>query len=189
MVQAKAFDKKTSVLLYLVKIIKQNDDSLLSFKDDLSSVAAAERIMIDGLSGDLKQLKQDLANVKEASTKDGDTKREVKGRADDRKLTLAELSEQRSHTRTVSGVTHYNRMECENDLTPMERFAHNAELALNEALLRESKMKERYSNILKYFGEDESMNSTDFFGIIAKFITEFDAAHEELKRMDDAKVS
>ena len=185
--QAKAFDKKTSILFYLVKIAKQNNFSLLSFKEDLPSVSAAERIMIDGLSGELNQLRQELENVRETAEKDGNKKRES-SMDHRRKISLTELSEQKSYTRKIAGVTHFNKMDCENDFTPMERFVQNTEISLNEAFTKESEMKRVYSGLLKYFGEDESMTSNDFFGIINKFIAEFDAAHGELKIIEAAKV-
>jgi hypothetical protein len=184
--QAKAFDKKTSVLFYLVKITKQNNPSLLSFKEDLPSVLGVERIMMDGLSSELKQLRQELDDVSKTAAKDGNRKREV--RENQKKLSLAELSEQKSYARTVAGVTHYNKMECESDLTPMERFVRNSQVTMDEAFTKENEMKRIYSSLLRYFGEDESMPSNDFFGIINKFIVEFDAAHTDLKLIEAAKV-
>jgi hypothetical protein len=44
--EAKAFDKTTSVLFYLVKVTKQIYPILLSFKEDIPSVVGVERIMI-----------------------------------------------------------------------------------------------------------------------------------------------
>jgi len=44
--EVKAFDKKTSVLFYLVKVAKQINPILFSFKEDIPSVVGVERIMI-----------------------------------------------------------------------------------------------------------------------------------------------
>jgi hypothetical protein len=184
--QAKAFDKKTSVLFYLVKVTKQINPILLSFKEDMPSVVGVERIMIEGLSSELKQLSQDLNFVSRTATKDGEKKREV--REQKKKLSLSELSEQKSYVRKVAGVTHYNKVECENDLTPMERFVQNAQAQLSQAFAKESEMKSIYTGLLRYFGEDESMPSNDFFGIINRFIVEFDSAYAELKLIEAAKV-
>jgi hypothetical protein len=106
--QAKAFDKKTSVLFYLLKVTKQINPILLAFKEELPSVVGVERIMIEGLSSELKQLSQDLNFVSRTSTKDGEKKREV--REQKKKLSLSELSEQKSYVRKVAGVTHYNKV-------------------------------------------------------------------------------
>jgi len=175
-------------LLYVIKVINQNEKELLFFKEDIPSVADAERILVDAISGDLKQLREELENVKATALKDGDIKREKAGGKLQRKLTLEELSEHRSYTRTVQGVTHYNRMDSENDFTAMERFAKAAEYEIEEASSLERKMKETYANILKYFGEDESLSSTDFFGTITKFLAAFDAALDQFNKMEEVRV-
>ncbi|CAN0103280.1 unnamed protein product, partial [Ectocarpus fasciculatus] len=43
---AKAFDKKTSILHYLVMLARRNDPTLLDFKDDLKHVFPASRLLI-----------------------------------------------------------------------------------------------------------------------------------------------
>jgi Formin Homology 2 Domain len=47
---AKAFDKKTSILHYLVMLAERNDRALLDFKDDLKHVFPASRITLTGVS-------------------------------------------------------------------------------------------------------------------------------------------
>jgi hypothetical protein len=137
----------------------------------------------------LKALKQELQNINESAMKDGDIKREEMGGKLQRRLTLEELSEHKSYPRTVEGVTHFNKMDSERDFTAMERFARASEHELEEASSLERSMKETYSNILKYFGEDEAMISTDFFGTISKFLAAFEAAHQEFLMMEEARVS
>lgn len=169
-----------------MKVTKQINPSLLTFKEDLPSLVGVERIIMEGLSSELRQLRQDLDFVGKTSTKDGEKKREL--REERKKLSLSELSEQKSYVRKVAGVTHYNKVECENDLTPMERFVRNAQAQLSHAFTKESEMKNIYIGLLRYFGEDESMSSNDFFGIINRFIVEFDSAFAELKLMEATKV-
>lgn len=53
---AKAFDKKTSILQYVVTLISRNDESCLEFPLELSSVADASKISMDMLIGDRNQL-------------------------------------------------------------------------------------------------------------------------------------
>ncbi len=169
-----------------MKVTKQINPTLLTFKEDLPSLVGVERIIMEGLSSELRQLRQDLDFVSKTSAKDGEKKREL--REQRKKLSLSELSEQKSYVRQVAGVTHYNKVECENDLTPMERFVRNAQAQLNHAFTKESEMKSIYTGLLRYFGEDESMSSNDFFGIINRFIVDFDSAFAELKMMEAAKV-
>lgn len=53
---AKAFDKKTSILQYVVTLIKRNDESCLDFPSDLVRVDDASRISLDVLSSDVAAL-------------------------------------------------------------------------------------------------------------------------------------
>merc|ERR1719352_518938 len=61
--EAKAFDKKTSVLFYLVKLVKQNDASLLKISEDVAHVSQVEGLMIDSIHEDLKQMRRELDDV------------------------------------------------------------------------------------------------------------------------------
>merc|ERR1740124_1562015 len=70
--EAKAFDKKTSVLEYLAKIIRQNDKDLLDLKDDLETVPASEGVILDGLANDIKDLDGELEKVAETAMKEAD---------------------------------------------------------------------------------------------------------------------
>lgn len=46
---AKAFDKKTTVLQYIVRLIQRNDPNTLLFPEDLVHLSDAARISVDGL--------------------------------------------------------------------------------------------------------------------------------------------
>merc|ERR1719232_454585 len=56
--KAKTFDKKTNVLQYLVKLVKQNDKSLLDFKKEISSVENAKKIGLQATTEDFKKLNE-----------------------------------------------------------------------------------------------------------------------------------
>lgn len=47
--------------------MKQNDKSLLEFRNDLGHVAEAENIILDGLLGDIKALKEELEVIHETA--------------------------------------------------------------------------------------------------------------------------
>lgn len=49
---AKAFDKKTSVLQYIVRLIYRNDESCLQFPEDLVHLSDAARISVDSMFGE-----------------------------------------------------------------------------------------------------------------------------------------
>ena len=57
---AKAFDKKTSVLQYVIMLIFRNDESCLYFPDDLDGVPEAARLMLDQVEGDRVALTKGL---------------------------------------------------------------------------------------------------------------------------------
>ena len=68
--EAKAFDKKTSVLFYLVKIVKENDASLLKISEDVAHVSQVEGLMIDSIHEDLKQMRRELDDVMNTAEED-----------------------------------------------------------------------------------------------------------------------
>ena len=68
--KAKAFDKKTSVLFYLVKIVKENDASLLKISEDVAHVSQVEGLMIDSIHEDLKQMRRELDDVMNTAEED-----------------------------------------------------------------------------------------------------------------------
>ncbi|CAN0381512.1 unnamed protein product [Ascophyllum nodosum] len=61
---AKAFDKKTSILHYLVILAKRNDPSLLDFKDDLKHAFPASRLLISTITTELDDLNKAFASFK-----------------------------------------------------------------------------------------------------------------------------
>jgi hypothetical protein len=184
-VQAKAFDKKTSVLHYLVKLVKQNDDMLAGFHNDLGHVRAAENVILDGVCADIIALKDELVKVHET------TKDEAQRMSDMNMLnqmSLRELMEQRTSIRTVQSVPQFNRMDHLTGRTPMERFTLGAASMLDEAIALVHEVKGKYVKLLEYFGEDANMASNDFFGTIRRFITEFGAAAAQVEKEEKAKV-
>ena len=57
---AKAFDKKTSILQYVVMLIYRNDKNCLHFTDDLSHVAEASRINMETIITERTLIRQNL---------------------------------------------------------------------------------------------------------------------------------
>jgi Formin Homology 2 Domain len=173
------------VLHYLVKLIKQNDESVLGLKDDLKHLKQAESLVLDGLCNDIKALKDEIRPVFET----------VKSQADDLEekgqlvqMTLKELAEQKTSVRTVANVPQYNKIDHHTGRTPMERFTLNAEVKIEEATSYADKVKEKFANVLEYFGEDGSMASNDFFGTMNTFLNDFSKAVQYVDKADMSKV-
>jgi hypothetical protein len=62
---AKAFDRKTSVLQYVITLIFRNDPDCLLFPNDIASIAEAARLTLDNIQQEKKGLKDEYdANFK-----------------------------------------------------------------------------------------------------------------------------
>lgn len=184
--QAKAFDKKTSVLHYVVKLVKKNDESLLYFEEDLGHVIPAESILLDGVIGDIKVLQNELEEVIKIVTKDADALEEL---GDIPEPTLAELVEQKSFVQHIGEVPpKHNTASQSTGRTPMERFSMNAKIACEQALESINSIEAKYSLVLHYFGEDEKMPTGDFFGILRRFMTEWKKATKQVEKIERRKV-
>jgi Formin Homology 2 Domain len=183
--QAKAFDKRTSVLHYFVKLLKRNDESLLEVHKDLQNVKAAELVILDSLSVDIQALKDEILPVLETVTRQAD---ELEASGELIPMTLKELSEQRTSVRAISQVPQYNKVEHHTGRTPMERFTLYAESRIDHALGYSQSVKDKFLNLLDYFGEDRNKASNEFFGILNKFLAEFKLAMEQVEKEEKDKV-
>lgn len=183
--KAKAFDKKTSVLHYLVKLMKQNDGSLLNVRDDLINIKAAELAVLDSLYGDFKALKDEIEPIRLTVQAQAE-KLEKAGLLV--QMSLKELTEQKTSVRSIDSVPQYNKIDHHTGRTPMERFSISAEARIIEALSYAGKVKEKFAKLLEYFGEDGSMASNDFFGTMNTFLGDFTKAVEHVNNEDKMKV-
>lgn len=184
--QAKAFDKRTSVLHYFVKLLKRNDQSLLKVHDDLKNVKAAELVILDSLIGDIQALKEEIQPVLETVTQQAE---ELEASGKLTALTLKELSEQKTSVKAISHVKQYNKVEHHTGRTPMERFTLYADSRIDAGLTYCEAVKAKFSSLLDYFGEDPNKASNEFFGTLNKFLAEFKAAIEHVEKQEKAKVS
>jgi hypothetical protein len=228
--EAKAFDKKTSVLHYLAKLIRQNDESLLTFADELTSIAPAVTVVLDGLVGDMKMINEQLTKVMETTISEADileaegklpnlsaamisdTKEVIEDiKIDDKKSEEVDILGEKGETLIVDNVDQEQSETLdtavsppaalskdkdsseENDAskmrTPMEIFVHQARRKVDDALKSLDELKARYSDLLKYFGEDDNLQSNEFFGTLQKFIVEFNTAAEQVEKAEKGKVS
>ncbi len=178
--QAKAFDKKTTFLHYIVMVVKRNDESLVKFKDDILSVLKADKVYWDQCEGDLEEVENQLENVRKIALhevygkKRQSRARHGKGKDDDylsqESMTLeAEVETLRS---TSIGLFTLNAIKIVSDLR------ENVE-----------RTKRKFVKLLEYFGEEDKkkMNPHELFQIIVKFIRDFDGAYEEVCTMEKQK--
>lgn len=173
------------MLQYLVKLVKENDESLMGFRDDIQSVPEAGDVILEALGGDVKVLADEVKQVHETAKIEAD-RLESEGKL--RKMTLGELSEQVTVVRQIGGLSHYNQIDHITGRTQMERFASRATSIIDNAVDALEDLKKTYVGVLTYFGEDEQMPSNEFFGTMKKFCLEFKSAAEEVEKQEKAKV-
>jgi len=184
--EAKAFDKKTSVLQYLVKIVKANEPDLLKVHEEMPSIVPAENVVVESLVSELKELNDQLDSVK--ATAEAEGRRIRDGKEPDLNISaIDKLKQQKTEIKDVDGVSMYNEA-FPTALTPMEQFVQYAEKKTKEALDRTDEVQENFKGVLSYFGEDPAMTSTAFFGTLNKFVAAFDSALEVVKRIEKAEI-
>ena len=168
-----------------MKLVKQNDESLMEFQDDIESVPAAGGVILEALGSDVKILADEVNMVHDTAKNEAD-RLEKEGKL--RKMSLAELSEQITVVRQIGGLPHYNQMDHITGRTQMERFSSRAKAIVDNTVHALEDLKRTYAGVLAYFGEDEKMASTDFFGTMKKFSLEFKSAAEAVEKEEKAKV-
>ena len=131
-------------------------------------------------------LSDELQSVHETAKSEAD-RLEEQGKLID--LTLTQLKEQRTAIREIGGIAHYNKVDHKSGRTPMERFTLFANQKVDSSLAALGDLKDNYSKVLAYFGEDENMSSNDFFGTLQKFILEFKTAAEKVDLVERQRVS
>jgi len=181
--EAKAFDRRTSVLHYLVKLVKKNDESLLTFAEDISSVIPAENVLLDGLTGDIKSISEELGGIIGIVQQHADRKENAGDPA------LESLPSGDDQTISISGDVDSNKPDHLTGRTSMERFIVSAKKACTQASESIDNIKKKYNALLQYFGEDENMATADFFGTLRRFMTEWNTAVDQVKAIEKREVS
>ena len=136
---AKAFDKKTSILQYVIMLIHRNDKDCLALPEDLCHIAEASRITMEQVEAERQQLKQGL---------------------DDAINLVSILKKTASPSES------------------MQLFLHEASNAISDLDTQVNQVKQKYANVLVYFGENTSMSSNEFFETLNKFVMAFSRDRE-----------
>ena len=135
---AKAFDKKTSILQYVIMLIHRNDESCLSFPEDLSHCQEASRLTLDSAQQEQVALRQGL----EASLR-----------------VIAEIKAEDAAKNVPSSTA------------AMATFLVQARHSLDELDIKIDGVRNKFSNLLAYFGEEPAMASQDFFSTLTTFVS------------------
>ena len=169
-----------------MKLVKKNDESLLSFESDIVHVIPAESVLLDSLISEVKAISDELDSVLEIVQKEAERLEEG---GELRKMSLTDLAEQKTMIQHVGTVPQFNKIAHLTGRTSMERFTLNAKVACDQAVESIENVKKKYAMVLGYFGEDENMATGDFFGILRRFMTEWKKATDQVQKIEKAEVS
>lgn len=169
-----------------MKLVKKNNESLLTFSNDISSVIPAESVLLDGLGSDAKALGKELVGVHETVQEEAQRLEEA---GELKPMSLEDLKEQKTTVRQVGRIAQFNKIDHHTGRTSMERFTVNAHYSCEQANLSIEDVERKYTALLSYFGEDENMASGDFFGILRRFMREFQKAVDQVEAIEKKEVS
>lgn len=172
--QAKAFDKKTTFLHYIVLIVQRNNELLLRFKDDLPTVFKADKIYWDQCVADLEEVENQLENVRKIALYQARHSmayrlRRKKREEDEESFSDGEVS-----------LTLEEEVEALR-ATPIGLFTLSAIKYVSSLRDRVEETKSKYARLVEYFGVDDgSMQPHELFNIIGTFSRDFDKAKEQV---------
>jgi hypothetical protein len=179
--QAKAFDKKTTFLHYVVLVVQRNNELLVRFKDDLPTVMKAEKVYWDQCLNDLEEVENQLENIRKISLHQAnDFSKGGKRNVGDDDDSLSDIS-----------------ISLEDEVRALRSSAVG--IFTLDAIKKVSALREKvettqtkFAKVLEYFGEEEKINVMqphELFQIIATFCKNFDTAREEVAANTKLKVS
>lgn len=172
--QAKAFDKKTTFLHYVVLIVQRNNESLLRFKDDLPTVLKADKVYWDQCLADLEEVENQLENVRRISLHQA------------RMLQQCRLKKSKPQddddNDSLGGVSLSLEEEVESlRATPIGLFTLGAIKQVSALRDKVEVTKSKFHRLLEYFGEeDKKWQPHDLFNVITTFCRDFEKAKEEV---------
>ena len=159
--KAKAFVRQTSALHYLVSIVLQNDKDVMRVSEDFIPVRAAERVSMESLNKELKEMGKGIVVVKDV----------VK-----RYLPESVVPSNETPQDKLLGAT------------PMGRFSLTAASTIQSISNEFADAKSNYADIAQFFGKNKPITPEAFFNTINTSISMFEQTHKEIKRKKDSKM-
>jgi len=169
--QAKAFDKKTTFLHYVVMIVHRNSELLLNFTDDLPTCMRADKIYWDQCLQDLEEVENQLENVRRISLYE----------AKARKFNLQKRKTKDDDDDSIGDLELSLEQEVEAlRATPTGLFTLSAIKQVSALRDKVESTRKKFVRVLEYFGEDkDSMQPHELFHIFCVFGRDFNKAKEE----------
>ena len=171
--QAKAFDKKTTFLHYVVMIVRKNNELLLRFQDDLPTVLKADKLYWDQCLADLEEVENQLENVRRISL--------YQARMRQNKM-LKKRNSQDDENDSLGDVSLSLEEEVEAlRATPIGLFTLGAIKKVSALRDKVEETRTKFNRLLEYFGEeDKKLQPHELFHIISVFCRDFIKAKEEV---------
>mmetsp|Transcript_7630 Transcript_7630/g.18798 ORF Transcript_7630/g.18798 Transcript_7630/m.18798 type:complete len:1319 (+) Transcript_7630:555-4511(+) len=168
--QAKAFDKKTTFLHYVILILERNNELLLKFYDDIPTVLEAENIFWDQCQQDLEEVENQLENVRRISlheAKSINNQPMFAKTSDDDSLGEMELTLEEEVVSLRA--------------TQTGQFTLGAIKQVSALRERIERTKAKCVRLKQYFGvTSETTEPQEIFSVFVKFTTEFKKAKEQV---------
>lgn len=180
--QAKAFDKKTTLLHYVILVVRRNNELLIRFSDDLPSISKAEKVYWDQCMSELDQIENQLENVRKLALdeyRSSKSERRAQKNSPSRGLSQSQSGESMS-------------LEDEVEALRSSRIGVFTLAAIKKVSSLRDKVEStqaKFSDLLEYFGEDKKkMQPHELFNIIGTFCKTFGKANEEVIDNEKKKV-
>jgi len=174
--QAKAFDKKTTFLHYIVLIVRRNNELLLNFKDDIPTVYTSDKIFWDQCVADLEEVENQLENVRKIALYQAQQQHAFRRRRKSKKddpddESLSDNEDSLSLEEEVEALR----------ATPIGIFTLSAIKYVSALRDKVESTKDMFAHLLEYFGEQErKLQPHELFSIIVTFSRDFEKAKEEV---------
>ena len=167
--QAKAFDKKTTFLHYIILIVERNNELLLKYYDDIPTVLSSTNIFWDQCQQDLEEVENQLENVRRMALHEAranDDSR-VTGVSDDDSLGDLELSLEEEVGSLRASQTGLFTLGAIKQVS-----------ALREKIER---TRAKCMRLKQYFGvNSETTEPQEIFSVFATFTVDFKKAKEQV---------
>ncbi|OWZ05782.1 hypothetical protein PHMEG_00022060 [Phytophthora megakarya] len=173
----KAVNQKTTVLHYLVRLVKKNHPQVLDFQAELRSVPLASRESFDTIDEEFKKLERGLTSL---TTELGLLEKVCQ----DANVNL--VDSQADVWLLVNEQQAVESLGLEATIKAMQTAASDIETQMKTLSDGITQAREEVSSVLDYFGEDPKRNPTEFFTTLASFCTMFQRARNEVDAADEA---
>ena len=181
---AKAFDKKTTFLHYVVLIVQRNNELLLNFKDDIPTALQADKLYWDQCLSDLEEVENQLENLRRIALYQARI-------APLYRLKKKKPKSDEDGTESLSDESMTLEEEVEAlRSTSIGLFTLVAIKKVSTLRDKVETTKTKFAKLLEYFGEESkhAMQPHELFGVFTTFCRDFDKAKEQVLADEKMKV-